>query len=121
MRSRSAVPPPAVWPPLSSARSTFCTLTEGTTMRPAGVSPDGDPGSVPFERGHGEARVAQLLPVELCLLLVAGPDDGLAGLVDAVGDGEAPVDVDARDEARQRVGHVVERVVVVVEDDHTPG
>ena len=74
-----------------------------------------------LERGHRQAGVAELLPVQLGGLLVAAPDDRLAGVVDAVGHRVAAVDGDAGDVARQRVRDVVERVVVVVADDHPPG
>ena len=60
------------------------------------------------------------LPVELGRLLLPRPDDRLALAVDQVGDRVALGDRDARDVARQRVRHVVERVVVVVADDHAP-
>src|SRR5436305_710106 len=52
---------------------------------------------------------------------MAAPDDGLAGVVDAVGERVTGRDGDPRDRAGQREGDVVERVVVVVADDHTPG
>src|SRR6476620_2639624 len=73
-----------------------------------------------LERRHGQAGVAELLPVERGGLLGPRPDDCLAGGVDAVGDGEALVHGHPGDEAGQRVGDVGEGVVVVVEHDHAP-
>src|SRR6266508_2543111 len=74
----------------------------------------------PLERGHRQAGVAELLPVELGGLLVAAEHDRLPGVVDLVGDRVAAVDGDAGDVASERMGHVIERVVVVVADDYTP-
>src|SRR3954447_659701 len=74
-----------------------------------------------LERGHREARVVQLLPVELRRLLGPRPDDRLARVVDLVRDPVAVVDADPRDHPGQGVGHAVEGVVVVVEHDHAPG
>src|SRR3954454_21203823 len=74
-----------------------------------------------LERRHGQARVAQLVPVVLGELLMAGPHDRQAGAVDAVGDLVAAIDGHAGDEARQGVGDAVEGVVIVVADDHPPG
>ena len=51
---------------------------------------------------------------------MAAPHDGQAGRVDALGDLVALVDGDAGDAAREREGHVVERVVVVVAHDDPP-
>src|SRR5262249_24078653 len=70
------------------------------------------------ERRHGQAVPGELLPVELGLLTVARPDDGLAGAVDAVGQGHAAVERHAGDRAGQGEGDAVERVVRVVLDDH---
>src|SRR5918998_5530134 len=73
-----------------------------------------------LERGHRQARVAELLPVQLGGLLHAAPHDRLAGVVDRVRDGVALGQRDPRDEAAERASDVVERVVVVVADDHAP-
>jgi len=47
----------------------------------------------PLERGHRQAGVVELLPVELGGLLMAAPDDRLAAVVDLVGDRVAPASV----------------------------
>jgi len=73
-----------------------------------------------FEWGHREAGVLELLPVQLRGLLVPAPDDRLAGVVDAVGHRVADGHGEAGDVARQRVGDVVEGVVVVVAHNHPP-
>src|SRR5689334_1510053 len=72
------------------------------------------------ERRHREPEAGQLLPVELGPLLVAGPHDRLAGGVDRVRHRLAALERDARDGARERERDAVERVVVVVPDDHEP-
>ena len=58
--------------------------------------------------------------VELGLLLVAGPDNGLARVVNRVGQPESLLVRDARQDAGQGGCDAFERVVVVVEDDHVP-
>src|SRR4051794_21885802 len=73
-----------------------------------------------LERRHGQTGVPELLPVQLGGLLLPAPDDGLAGVVDAVGQCVADGDREPGDVAGQRVRDVVEGVVVVVPDDHPP-
>src|SRR5919202_431209 len=77
-------------------------------------------GSALLERRHGQAGVPELLPVQLGGLLLPAPDDGLAGVVDAVGQRVADGDGEAGDVAGQGVRDVVKGVVVVVSDDHPP-
>ena len=74
-----------------------------------------------LERGHRQSRALQLLPVVLCGLLVAAEDDRLAAEWITFGDLHPALDADPRDEAGERAGDVIERVVVVVADDHPPG
>jgi hypothetical protein len=74
----------------------------------------------PLERGHRQAGVVELLPIQLGRLLVPTPDDRLSAVVDLVGDRVAAVDGDAGNVAGERVSHVVERVVVVIADDDAP-
>jgi hypothetical protein len=57
---------------------------------------------------------------ELRRLARAGPDRCLAAVVDRVGEPVAPIEVDAGDDAGERLGDVIEGVVVVVQDDHEP-
>src|SRR5215216_734539 len=73
-----------------------------------------------FQRSHRQARFPQLLPVELGRLPWPRPDSGLTAVVDLVGEAIAGVEGDAGDHARQGLGDVIERVVVVVEHDHEP-
>src|SRR4051794_41776094 len=73
-----------------------------------------------LERSHSQSRVVELLPVELGGLLEPAPDHGLARGVDRVGVGVALLHADAGDRPGQRERDVVERVVVVVADDHAP-
>jgi hypothetical protein len=54
-------------------------------------------------------------------LLHARVDDRLAGAVHDVRDLMAAVECDAGDEARERARDVLEGVVIVVADDHSPG
>src|SRR6185436_5240414 len=77
--------------------------------------------STVLERSHREPRFLELLPVELCRLTLAGPDDRAPGVVDLVRHPVPVVDRQARDHTRKRGGDVVERVVVVVENDDPPG
>src|SRR5689334_24622477 len=74
-----------------------------------------------FKGRHGQAVPLELGVVELGELPVAGPDDGLARVVDAVREGHAAVVVDAGDRLCKRERDALEGVVVVVEDDHAPG
>src|SRR5262249_33475908 len=69
------------------------------------------PGRRSGERRHGEADVAQLLPVELRALALAAPDPGAAGVVDAVGHLHAAVVVHPGYHPGQRLRDVLERVV----------
>src|SRR4051794_16698065 len=75
----------------------------------------------PLQGGHGQPGIGELLPVQLRGLAMPAPDEGLAGVVDAVGERVSGRDVDPGDRAGQRDGDMVEGVVVVVADDHTPG
>src|ERR687896_388854 len=77
-------------------------------------------GSVLLERGHGETRRLQLLPVELGGLPRTGPDRRLAAVVDRVREPIATVEAHPWDHPGERLGDVIEGVVVVVEDDHEP-
>src|SRR6478672_3263706 len=72
------------------------------------------------ERRHREAEARQLLPVQLGPLLVSGPDDRLAAAVDGVRHRLAALERHARDGAGERERDPVERVVIVVSDDHHP-
>src|SRR6185437_1614504 len=72
------------------------------------------------QRGHRQPEPGQLLPVELGALLLAAPDDGLAAAVDRVGHRHPAVERDTRERPGKRERHAVERVVVVVADDHEP-
>src|SRR5262245_50229760 len=72
------------------------------------------PGRRSGEGRHGEAAVAQLLPVELRALTLAAPDPRAARVVDAVGHLHASVVVHAGNDPRERLRDVLERVVVVV-------
>src|SRR3954462_257239 len=47
-----------------------------------------------LERGHRQARVLELLPIQLGGLLVPAPHDGLTGRVDAFGEPESRVERD---------------------------
>src|SRR3954451_14648259 len=73
------------------------------------------------QRCHREAVPRQLLVVELGPLLVTGPDDRATAEVDAVGEADPLVVADPREYARQREGHALEGVVVVVQHNHVPG
>ena len=53
-------------------------------------------------------------------LTMAAPDDGAAGVVDPVGELQSLVEVDSGNGRRECERHAVERVVVVVQDDHVP-
>src|SRR5579863_8711957 len=63
----------------------------------------------------------ELLPVQLGLLELAGPHDRLPRAVDSGGEAHARVEVHAGQDGRERERDTVERVVVVVQDDHAPG
>src|SRR5262249_55226235 len=73
-----------------------------------------------LERCHGQTEVAELGPVVLRGLLLTGPDDRLARLVDPVGERHAAVVADPRQHAREGERDAFERVVVVVQDDDSP-
>ena len=74
-----------------------------------------------FEGRHGQPVLAQLFPVQLGLLVEAGPHDGLPGAVDLIRQPHPVVVRDAGDDGRQRGRDTLKGVVVVVEDDHEPG
>src|SRR3954453_1919664 len=97
-------------PASSTASATRAAKNHGVAWR---VIP---PRSALFERRHRQPRLAQELPVVLGGLPRTAPDDRLAGVVDPVGDREALLVGDARNDARQRRGDALERVVVVVQD-----
>ena len=73
-----------------------------------------------LEGRHRESGVLELLPVELGRLLRARPDDRLARVVDLVGEPVPLLERHPGDHVRERLGDVVEGVVIVVEDDHDP-
>src|SRR6187200_965879 len=76
------------------------------------------PGLEAVERGHREAEVLELLPVELGRLLQTGPDDRPARRVDSVGEVHPLVEADTGQNGREGERNPVEGVVVVVQDDH---
>src|SRR4051794_16568531 len=122
---RSAALAPCVgahtWTSQAASASTQTLARSRPTWRSKGPRTRPGASGLPLlERGHGQPRLAQLLPVQLGRLAVAAPHDGQARGVDALGDRVALVDVDAGDVARERERHVVERVVVVVADDDPP-
>ncbi len=73
-----------------------------------------------LERGHGQPGGVELLPVLLGVLARPAPDDRAAVVVDAVGEPVAVGERDAGDHAGERLGDVIERVVVVVQHDDPP-
>src|SRR5579862_7595732 len=74
-----------------------------------------------FKRRHGQAVPGELGVVELGGLAMTGPDDRPAGVVDAVRERHPARVVDAGDRLCERERDTLERVVVVVQDDHAPG
>src|SRR5439155_1615048 len=87
-----------------------------------GSDPPGErsPALTALQRSHRQAMIPELLPVELGLLLMPGPDDRLSGGVDAVRERHSVVVGDTGNHRRERKRDALERVVVVVQDDHVP-
>src|SRR4051812_26150935 len=73
-----------------------------------------------FEGGKGQTVALELRVVELGELLVARPYDRLALGVDRVRERHALRVVDAGNRLRERERDALERVVIVVQDDHPP-
>ena len=73
-----------------------------------------------LERRHRQPVRRELRVVELRELPVPRPDHRLPVVVDLVRELHPPVVVDAGDRLRERERDALERVVVVVQDDHAP-
>src|SRR4051812_33360979 len=106
MRSRAArcaavVDPPSAMPDMLPYLGSACTLRL-------------------LERGHGQTRGVELVPIMFGEFLVAGEDDRLAGVVDPVCDRQPLLQADSWDGAREGARDVLEGVVVVVTDDDAP-
>jgi DNA-binding IclR family transcriptional regulator len=123
-RSRSWTPAGRPSPPSGSRPPATAGAPSATRWWPCAARPRPTPAGRwegLGQRGHGEPGVAQLLPVELRALALAAPNPRASARVDAVGERHPAPEVDARDVAGERRGDVVERVVVVVQDDHVAG
>src|SRR2546429_387982 len=73
-----------------------------------------------FKGSHRQAVPLELPVVELGELAVPRPHHCLTGGVNLVRERHAAVVIDAGDRLREREGNTLERVVVVVENDHPP-
>src|SRR6188474_2950888 len=105
MTSRCCPPGTPCWQRSSSAR-----------LCPVGLL---EP-SRPLEGGHRQAGSLELLPEVLGQLTRAAPNDCLAVVMDALRQLMAPIEADPRQNPRQRLGYVIEGVVVIVAYDHPP-
>jgi stearoyl-CoA desaturase (delta-9 desaturase) len=93
---------------------------QGAAVEATGAQAGRQQGLTGLERGHRKSRGVEPLPVVLGVLARSGPDDRLPGVVDLVRVAVAIGQGQSGDHAAQGLRHVIERVEVVVEDDHPP-